>query len=86
MGRNTTYLRDLAQHAEQLGWTGRRTSKNHIRWTHPEVPDALVTASTPRSDCLQVEKHRFTKRLEDARARTLPTPRESGLPLGRGRA
>jgi hypothetical protein len=69
-GRN---LRELTRHAESLGWTGKRTGSDHIRWTHPEVPEALVTALTPGGDYLKIEKARFARRLEQARAGTLPT-------------
>jgi predicted RNA binding protein YcfA (HicA-like mRNA interferase family) len=67
MSRHAHNLRELIRHAEALGWTGRRTAANHIRWTHPDVPEALVTASTPGSDCIKTEKQRFTRKLAQAR-------------------
>lgn len=67
MSRSRRFLRDLCIHAEALGWVGNHTGSGHIRWTHPEVPGAIVTACTPRKDVLGIEKARFTRTLANAR-------------------
>lgn len=67
MSRSRRYLRALRLHAESLGWEGRWTGSGHIRWTHPEVLDAIVTAGTPKKDVLGIEKARFTRTLANAR-------------------
>lgn len=78
MSRSARYLRDLSRHAESLGWAGQRTGGNHVRWTHPEVPGAIVTACTPKKDVLGIEKARFTRALANARNR-LATTRPTGV-------
>lgn len=78
MSRSRKSLRDLRRHAESLGWVARWTGSGHLRWTHPEVPGAIVTAGTPGKDCLALEKGRFTKALAVARNR-LATSRPGGV-------
>lgn len=79
MSRSARNHRDLTRYAESLGWVGRRTASSHYRWTHPEVEEAIVTACSPGGDFLKVEKARFRRLLDRARAGTLPTSAETAL-------
>lgn len=72
MTRASAGLRELERFATELGWSGRRTGSGHVRWTHPEVKTALVTAMTSSGDYVKLEKRRLRKLLADARAEKPP--------------
>lgn len=44
---STEYTRRLRAEASSGGWTLRRTSKGHLKFTHPDVEGCVYASGTP---------------------------------------